>query len=194
MPPPHAIAEKGAGQWEVALPPAPYDEALQALLDLKESLQADFSALPQAGQPGSGLHVHVHLQDAQGHNVFYKKDEMMSEPLAHSIAGMLALLPSQLDVFAPNPQARARLRGAGTAPNTISWGANNRTCALRLPDIGAPYRHIEHRVASADADPQAVFDAILQAMHHGLTKKLKPPPQIYGDANLPQYALQKLVV
>jgi glutamine synthetase len=156
-------------------------------------MRADFSAKPLENDQGSGLHVHVHLEDGLAKNLFWKKDEAMSAPLAHSIGGLLALMLEQMAIFAPDAKSRKRFVAGGNAPTTVSWGANNRTCALRLPDKAWDNKHIEHRVAGADAEIAAVVEAILTAMAYGMEKELLPPPQIYGDASLPMYGLQRLL-
>lgn len=156
-------------------------------------MQASFAAKPAVGEPGNGLHVHVHLEDAAGNNLFWKKEEAMSNVLAQSIAGLLATLRENLPVFIPTEESRKRILAGGNAPTTVSWGANNRSCAIRLPDKAWNQKHIEHRVSGADADVGAVVAAILAGIEYGITNKLMPPPQIYGDASLPMYGLPKLL-
>ncbi len=151
-------------------------------------MRADFSAKPKPGEPGSGLHVHIHLENAQG-NVFFKNDETMSDALKFSIGGLLAWLPDCMAVFAPHPESYARFSPGGNAPTTVSWGANNRTVAVRLPDAPHNAKRIEHRVAGADADAGAVLAVLLAAIHDGLSRSLTPGEQMYGDAAHPQYAL-----
>lgn len=178
--------EKGENQWEVALPVR--KSAREALEDLAEFKRwaltqgANFAAKPLADQPGSGLHVHIHLEDVAGNSLYYKKDEVISDALKWSIGGLLANMKADMDVFAPAPASRARFVPGGTAPTTVSWGANNRTCAIRLPDVGAPKRHIEHRVAGADAEAEAVLACILRGIYRGLSEKIEPPAQTYGEA------------
>lgn len=194
-------AERGAGQHEVALAPTGAQKAAGDCAALKliiseaaqaRGLAADFSAKPFTDQPGSGLHVHVHLEDAQGRNVFFKDDTSISDPLKHCIGGLLAHMQADMHIFAPTEASHARFVAGSNAPLTVSWGANNRTTALRLPDTGY-HKRIEHRVAGADADPAQVVEAILKAMLDGLTNKTEPPAQVYGDASLPQYGLPLLL-
>ena len=67
------------------------------------------------------------------------------------------------------------------APVAPTWGVNNRTVSFRVP-AGAPNtRHIEHRVAGADAHPALALAALLAAVHHGITNKVDPGPAIVGD-------------
>jgi len=189
--------ERGRDQYEIALSLATPEKTAADLIAFKtvaQNLGADFSAKPFADQPGSGLHIHLHLEDENGKNVFYKNDLTISDALKHSIGGLLAALPKSMPVFAPHAESYARFQPGDHAPTTASWGANNRTVAIRLPDKPHDNKHIEHRVAGADADPEAVMAAILEAVHDGLTRKLDPGAQVYGDASLEVYNLPKLVI
>ncbi len=191
--------EKGCEQYEIALSPAAPEKtardtiALKAIIEAASicyAMTADFSARPLASEPGSGLHIHVHLENDQG-SVFQKADELISDALKFSIGGLLAWLPDCMPVFAPNADSYARFVATGQTPVTVSWGGNNRTVAVRLPDAPRDMKRIEHRMAGADADPVKVIAVILAAMHDGLTRKLDPGKQIYGDAALPMYELPK---
>jgi glutamine synthetase len=96
-------------------------------------------------------------------------------------------------VFAPSEASYARFVKGSNAPTTASWGANNRTVAIRLPDKPHSHKHIEHRMAGADAAPEAVIAVILAAIHDGLSRRIVPAsPQIYGDASLEMYQLPKV--
>ena len=198
----HIEKERGHEQYEVALMPAAPQQAIHQLVWLKSwlseqagnhRLKADFSAKPFTHQPGSGLHIHLHLEDEQGRNVFFKHDALMSEPLRWSIGGLLARLPHDMPIFAPHPESYLRFEHAGEhTPTTISWGANNRTCAIRLPDSKTHEKHLEHRVAGADADPVRVIEAVLAGVCYGLVERVEPPAQIYGRAGDSIYALPRL--
>jgi glutamine synthetase len=187
--------ERGRDQYEIALAPAAPEKTVADLIAFKtvaQKLGADFSAKPFSDQPGSGLHIHVHLEDKTGKNVFYKDDSGMSDALKYSIGGLLADVQISMPIFAPSEKSFARFQPGGNAPTTVSWGANNRTVAVRLPDKPHDKKHIEHRVAGADANPAAVMKVILEAIYDGLTRKLDPGPQVYGDASLEMYGLTRL--
>ncbi|MCC7260590.1 MAG: glutamine synthetase, partial [Alphaproteobacteria bacterium] len=155
-------------------------------------LAADFSARPYEEQPGSGMHIHLTLHDAQGDNVLYKKDQNISPEMRHAIGGLIATLRESMLWFAPHEESYRRFVPKLNAPTHICWGGNNRTAALRLPDDISGYKHIEHRVPGADADPHAVIAASLAGVHHGLMNKLEPGEQIFGNAFLDMYALESL--
>lgn len=194
--------ERGEGQYEVALAPA---ESLKAVRDTQAlkalifevatecGLKADLSAKPHASQPGSGLHIHIHLADGEGINVFYKDDQIISNSLYCSIGGLLAWLPDCMPVFAPSNESYARFVPSpqGQAPLNVSWGANNRTVAVRLPDAAHHVKRVEHRVAGADADVEKVVAVLLASIHDGIRRTLEPGEQMYGDAALAKYDLPK---
>ncbi|MDE3015601.1 MAG: hypothetical protein KGI29_01565 [Pseudomonadota bacterium] len=193
--------EKGRDQHEVALMPDTPENTARDVAAIKtilndvaeeHGLQADFAARPFPGQPGSGLHIHIHLADAAGRNVFYKDDDTISDALKFSIGGLLATMQKNMPVFAPAAESYNRFTPGGNAPLTVSWGANNRTVAVRLPDSDHDNKRIEHRVAGADADPEKVIAAILSGICFGLESKSDPGAQIYGDAGLETYGLPKL--
>ena len=193
--------EKGKDQYEVALRAedplltARHVTAVKIILDdtaTAYGLTVDFAARPFSDQPGSGLHIHVHLVDESGKRVFFKNDEFISDALKFSIGGLLATMRDYMGIFAPTSESLARFVSGANAPLTISWGANNRTVAIRLPDSEHDEKRIEHRVAGADADPRKVIAAILSGIRYGLQNKCDPGQQIYGDASLEMYGLPKL--
>jgi len=62
-----------------------------------------------------------------------------------------------------------------------TWGVNNRTVSLRVPAGPPGGRHIEHRVAGADANPYLALAALLAGVHYGLTNRIDPGPAVVGD-------------
>jgi len=137
-----------------------------------------------ANQVYNGLHWHMHLMNAENQYCFFKRDDEMSAPLACSLGGLLETMPALMSCFAPQEVSYTRLRsGADHIPRTLSWGGNNRTCALRLPESVVPHRHIEHRVSGADADPFASLWALLVGVHYGLSHAPELPAQCFADAN-----------
>ena len=154
----------------------------------KYGVEANFSAKPYLDQPGSSLQYHVNLLDMHDNNIFAQPDSQM---LSYSIGGICQTMAETMIYLAPNEADYLRYDNFMHAPSTISWGANNRTTALRLP-VNNQYKRIEHRVASASCDPYQVIIVILLAIDHGIKHKIKPPTQIYGNAKLDIYNLTKL--
>jgi glutamine synthetase len=104
-----------------------------------------------------------------------------SPAVRHAIGGMKALMADSMAIFAPNANSYRRFRANSYAPVAPAWGVNNRTVAFRVPAGAAQTRHIEHRVAGADANPYLALAALLAATHHGLTNRLDPGPPVVGD-------------
>ncbi len=144
-------------------------------------IPVSFAAKPLPDQPSSGLHIHTHLTDADGLNVYHKTEEWMSDALRYSLGGLLAELPTSMPIFFPEPQDYARLDEADHVPKIMGWGVNNRYCALRIPmDPDLYHKRIEHRVPCANADPEAVIGAILGGILRGLRERIEPPEQEHG--------------
>jgi glutamine synthetase len=71
-----------------------------------------------------------------------------------------------------------------------SWGFNNRTCAIRIPQstfIAPSNTRIEHRVCSPVANMNLAIASILYSLSFGITNNLTAAQPIYGDAFDPQY-------
>lgn len=194
--------ERGAGQYEFRLSPTSPVHAIDALVALRSVIaqqakafkgSADFSANPVPGAPPSGLHWHLHLENAQRINVFLKHEQELTPPLSATLGGLLKTMPALMTCFMPSDTSYTRLASRyDHIPTTVSWGGNNRSVALRMPESVVPVRHIEHRVCGADADPAQSVWAILVGIHYGLTHRPDPGPQLYGNADDAQYEMPLL--
>ena len=146
-----------------------------------QGVTAHFAAKPFPDQPSSGLHIHLHLADAEGINSYHKTEEWMSDTLRFSLGGLLASIEASMPIFFPNTEDYARLDDVDHVPKILGWGVNNRYCALRIPMHPDPYdKRIEHRVPCANADPEQVVGAILSGVLKGLRERIEPPAQSYG--------------
>jgi glutamine synthetase len=67
------------------------------------------------------------------------------------------------------------------APVAPTWGINNRTVSLRVPSGPPASRHVEHRVAGADANPYLVAALVLAGMARGLEQRADPGPPVEGN-------------
>ncbi|MBL8536920.1 MAG: glutamine synthetase [Hyphomonadaceae bacterium] len=186
-----AISEYAPGQLELTL--KHHADALRAADDavlykraakgvaLKHGCEASFMAKPFAERAGSGMHLHVSVNDAKGKNIMASDAPEGAPAVRHAIGGMKALLADSMAIFAPNANSYRRFRANSYAPVAPTWGVNNRTVSFRVP-AGAPHtRHIEHRVAGADAHPTLAVAALLAAVHHGLKNEVDPGPAVVGD-------------
>ncbi len=174
-----ALAEYGPGQFEVNLMHCPdpllaCDQAMRfrrivKCVSRRHGMDATFLPKPYADMAGSGLHVHVSLNDAQGRNVFASENPLGSA--VHAARGSRA-------AGRPWPMAwrcsrRWPIPGGAFAPRayvplTADWSINNRGAALRVPVSDAANRRLEHRVAGAEANPYLVMSWILGGILKGL--------------------------
>ncbi|MBL6933020.1 MAG: glutamine synthetase [Rhodospirillales bacterium] len=185
-------SEYATGQYEINLihtddPLAACDHAMLLPRVVKgvarsHGVDATFMAKPYSHQSGSGMHMHVSLLDEKGNNVFSGGDETGNEMLHHAIGGLLGTMADAMAFFAPNINSFRRFRLGTYVPVSRSWGANNRSVAVRIPAGEDANRRLEHRIAGADANPYLALTAVLAGMHHGISKKISPPAATGIDA------------
>lgn len=185
------LTEHGPSQFEINLWHQP--DALRAAdcavlfkrlikgIARRHGLEATFMAKPFGEFAGNGMHVHVSLLDRGGRNPLDDGGSGAPE-LRHAVGGLLATMPQIMPMLAPNPNSFRRLRPNSYAPTTPTWGYENRSVSIRIPQAGGPARRLEHRVAGADADPRLVLAAILAGVHHGIVNRIEPPPESVGNA------------
>ncbi len=135
---------------------------------------------------GSSCHIHLSLRGTDGELVFW--DPAANDgagartPLYdHFVAGVLATIADFTLLYAPNINSYKRFADGSFAPNTIAWGLDNRTCALRLVGHGASAR-MENRVPGADANPYLALAAMLAGGLHGIEHELELEEPLGGNA------------
>jgi glutamine synthetase len=187
------VAEAAPGQLEIVLRHRP--DAVRAADDAvrwkrlvrgvaaRHGLLATFMAKPFSAHAGSGLHLHLSLADAAGRNLFASHDPAGSPLMCHAIGGLLASLEDSLGIFAPHANSYRRYQAGTYAPTSSTWGINNRSVAIRIPTGPPDSRHLEHRVAGADANPYLAIAVALAALHRGIVEQLDPGPRVEGDAS-----------
>ena len=186
-----AISEYAPGQLELTLRHSPdalraADEAVMYKriakgVAARHGFEATFMAKPFGSRAGSGLHLHVSVNDERGRNIFASEDPAGTPLLRHAIGGMKATLAEGMAVFAPNANSYRRFRANSYAPVAPTWGVNNRTVSLRVPAGPTDGRHVEHRVAGADANPYLALATVLAGVHYGISQKIDPGPPTEGD-------------
>ena len=172
------MSEYSPGQFEITLHHR--DDALRAVDEAvmfkrvlrgvaqKHGLIACFMAKPFTARAGSGLHVHVSLNDAQGKNIFASDDPGgNAESLRHAIGGMKDSMAESMAVFAPNANSYRRFVSESYAPVAPIWGINNRSVSLRVPAGPPASRHVEHRICGADANLYLAVATVLGGAAHG---------------------------
>jgi glutamine synthetase len=142
---------------------------------------ACFMAKPFAERAGSGMHLHASLADSSGNNACAADDPAGSALLRHAIGGLRSTLADGMAIYAPNANSYRRFRSMSYAPVAVTWGVNNRSVSLRVPAGPPGSRHVEHRVAGADANPYLVAALVLGGMLHGIEQRLDPGPPVEGN-------------
>jgi glutamine synthetase len=194
------IHEIGAGQMEINFlhdhPLQLADEVFFFKRTLREAAMrhnmfATFMAKPIAGEPGSAMHIHQSIVDANGQNIFSNPDGTASKAFYWYIGGLQKYIPSAMALFAPYVNSYRRLSRFTAAPINIQWGTDNRTVGIRSPVASASARRIENRVIGADANPYVALAATLACGYLGMKHQIEPTPECKGDAYLGDYQLPR---
>lgn len=183
------VSEAAPGQYEVNLkhrdPLGAADDAvmLKRLISQIARVQdtkVTFMAKPFADHPGNGLHVHVSLADANGQ--VFADPQTGTTKLYHGVQGLLSTMEEAQIGFVHTFNGFRRMQPGSYAPASLSWGENNRSVAIRLPEAEPPARRLEHRLAGADANPYIVTALVLAGMMKGLDEAKNPPPAVETNA------------
>jgi glutamine synthetase len=167
---------------------------------LRQNLYATFMAKPMQNEPGSAMHLHQNVVDADGRNLFADPDGTDTDLFRWYIGGLRKYLPSAMPLFAPNVNSFRRLVPDFDAPINVHWGRDNRTVGLRVPNSGPAARRVENRLAGADANPYLAIAGSLACGWLGMVERIDPGKPIDGSGytrahSLPRQlpdALQKL--
>lgn len=205
--------EQGVGQVELAtLFTADLPRLCDEINDVKElageiandlGFQVSFLGQPFIDDCGSSLQMNISLHDKNDKNLFEEQGQFF----LNAIASLLDFTDDMLVLMAPNAEDYTRFdealnrnlfkKGKYTAPVNLSFGENNRTAAIRIPEIvrhGHGGKRIEYRVAAASADLTLAMSAILVAMLYGIENNLTPEKsgfsKVYGNAFDEQYRLR----
>jgi glutamine synthetase len=149
-------------------------------------MAATFMPKPFANLTGSGLHLHSSLWDtASGEELFADPDDArglgLSAMAYQYIGGLIAHAPALAAVLCPTVNSYKRMgvgapqSGATWAPAYATYGGNNRTQMLRVPDGG----RVENRACDGSANPYLAMAAQLAAGLDGIDRGLDP-----GEPNL----------
>lgn len=186
------IHESGAGQLEVNFEHSdPLSRADQVFLfkrsmreaAMRHGVYATFLAKPMENEPGSSMHIHQSLVDADGDNVFAgDKPGRHSDLFMHYLGGLQKYVPMAMPFFAPNVNSYRRLAIGQVAPINVQWGYDNRTCGLRVPMDSPENTRVESRFAGSDANPYLAMAATLACGYLGIVEKLTPSEPMAGSA------------
>lgn len=144
-------------------------------------LAATFMPKPFANLTGTGLHLHSSLWDiTTGAELFPDPADPrglgMSKLAYQYIAGLIDHAPALAGVVCPTVNSYKRIgvgapvSGATWAPAYATYGGNNRTQMLRVPDSG----RVENRAVDGSANPYLAMAAQLAAGLDGIDRGLDP--------------------
>src|SRR5204863_2689364 len=153
-------------------------------LALSMGLRASFIAKTAAGEEGSSGHIHLSCW-SEGRNAFRATTTSQPLPpvLLSAIAGVLDHLPAASLLLNPTINSYKRLVPGWFAPTNVSWGVENRSCAVRaIPSARPELNRFECRRPGADANPYLALAAIAIAAADGLRRGARPPEPVTGDA------------
>lgn len=146
----------------------------------KRNMIATFMPKPFADRTGSGLHFHISLT-AQGEPVFPGTEKDLhglglSETAYHFVGGLLEHACALQALLAPTVNSYKRTgavsttSGASWAPRTATYGGNDRTHYIRVPDD----QRVELRGGDGSANPYLAIAALIGAGLDGIAKKTDP--------------------
>ena len=149
-----------------------------------EEMRATFMGRPFNDQGGSGLHLHVSLQDGDGANRIGDPagPNGLSAAALSFIAGVLEHAGALMAFLNPTVNAFKRIAPDSLAPINVSWGLDNRTTFVRVPPERGKAARLEIRVGDGTANCHLAIAALLQAGLDGLRRQLEAPEPTAGDA------------
>ncbi len=145
----------------------------------KHGLRATFMPKPFINLTGNGCHAHVSVWDKTGKkNLFHSaRDDLGLSKLAYQfLGGVLNSADALTAVFNPTVNSYKRIdaqvtvSGATWSPNAITYGGNNRTHMVRVPDAG----RFELRLMDGAANPYLMEAGVLAAGLEGVGSKRDP--------------------
>ncbi len=149
-------------------------------------LRATFMPKPFSNLTGNGCHVHhsVWTMDKKTCIFADDNDEMgLSETAYHFLGGIMAHGASMAAITNPTVNsykrinAPATLSGATWSPSSVTFGGNNRTHMVRIPDGG----RLEFRLADGASNPYLLQAVLLAAGLDGIERKLDPGKRLDID-------------
>jgi glutamine synthetase len=146
-------------------------------LAARHNLLLTYIGKPFADRGGSGFHVNLSLQDAQGNNAMHDPSapDGLSRLAHQCIAGMIAHHEGMAGLCAPTVNAYKRLRPAQLAGYWANWGYDHRGVTVRIPAERGSATRVEHRMSDGAANPYLATATVLQAARLGAVGNLTPP-------------------
>lgn len=188
--------EDGAGQFEQNFA---YADALTTadraiflrymvhVLAHEAGMAATFMPKPFSNYTGNGLHTHLSIWDTSDKPLFETDEDSRGlglSPLAYQfMGGLIEHGRAMAGVICPTVNSYKRIgvgaptSGSTWAPAYNTYGGNNRTVMLRVPEGG----RVEHRGVDGSANPYLAFTGLLAAGLDGVDKALDPGEPVRDD-------------
>lgn len=152
----------------------------------KHGLRATFMPKPFANLTGNGCHAHVSVWDKSGKkNLFHDPNGELgiSDMGYHFLGGIMTHAQGMCAITNPTVNSYKRLAaprttsGATWSPGTVTYGGNNRTHLVRIPDEG----RFEVRLADGATNPYLMPAALMAAGLDGVERSLDPGKRLDID-------------
>ncbi len=182
--------EIGSGQHEIdfqhksAMTSA--DQILTARVALKSvaqhnQLHCTFMPRPRLDLPGSGMHTHQSLHNAEtGANAFVDSENEygLSETARYFLAGQLHHARAMCAVLAPLVNSYKRLGTSVEAPVYVTWAQINRAALIRVPSTAhgqEDHTRLELRCPDPSSNPYLAQAVMLEAGLDGIRQRMPLP-------------------
>ena len=165
--------EAGPGQYEIDLPALDPVAIADAIILAKQmiveearvaGLTVTFAARPLAGEPGSGLHLHQHIEGAA-------VTPSLSSDAEAIIAGVLDHAGGLIALAAPSPNSYRRLHAGPEAPGLVIWAHENRSALVRVGMSIDGKASIEFWAADPTCNPYLLVTGLLAVEQAGLDEE-----------------------
>jgi glutamine synthetase len=148
----------------------------------QEGNLATFMAKPFGDAGGSGFHLHLSCNDAEGGNVFDDPAGSygLSATARHAVAGIIAHAPALAALANPTVNSYKRFGPDTLAPWLIDWGLDNRSAMVRIPPERGGGARLELRLGDASANPYLLIAGTIAAALLGVQAAEEPPSPLEG--------------
>lgn len=150
----------------------------------RHGLLLTFMGKPFSDRAGSGLHVNVSLESANGANVFDEpeSEDGLSVTAKQCVAGLVAHHEALSGLLAPTVNSYKRLVPGLLSGCFANWGYDHRCATVRVPPERGASTRLEHRMADGAAVVHTAIASVLQAARLGVSEGLSWPAPERGDA------------
>ncbi len=153
-------------------------------LATKMARTATFMPKPIPSEAASGLHLHFKLQKGE-ENLFMGEESSyrgLNSTALNFMGGILTHMDSLMAFTNPSTNSYKRLMGGMDSPIYKAFTANDKSCAIRVPDYTQweQDKCFELRIPDATCNPYLAFAAVTMAGLDGIRKKIDPRREGFG--------------